>query len=130
MFASTQLVAMMFGFPDVCKVLVGPVLVLIPFPNFAMTIVSIPNNLKHFMAAGPVHNLLTSGTISNGDEGGIAMGVISNIIIGPSRYVLGSFKVIHGIAPASRHTSLTLGNSMNTIAIVIVPSPTRTALFG
>lgn len=130
MFASTQLVAVNFGFPDVCKVVIGPAVIPLPFPNFAMAITHIPNVFKYFMTAAPVHNLLTSGTTSNGDEGGAAMGVISNMVIGPSRYLLGSFKVFHGVAPAARHTSLTLNNGMNAPGCVLVPSPSRTCLFG
>ena len=53
---------------------------------------------------GPGENLLTQGTVANGDEAGVATGVVSNMITGPDRHVLGSAKTMAGAAPSSRLT--------------------------
>lgn len=41
----------------------------------------------------PMQNLLTTGTVSNGDEAGAELGVASGMILGPDKPVLGSSKV-------------------------------------
>ena len=130
MFATTQLIAMSFSFPDVCKVVVGVAIILLPFPNMGMASSHIPSVYNHYIGGGMVHNLLTFGTISNGDEAGTAMGVVSNMIIGPDQYILGSFKVFHSVTPASRQTSLTTNNSYNMIGLVLVPSLNVVILLG
>ncbi|AJQ97518.1 DUF4150 domain-containing protein [Gynuella sunshinyii] len=130
MFATTQLIAMSFAFPDVCKVIVGVAVIMLPFPNLAMASVHIPNVYNHYIGGGMVHNLLTFGTISNGDEAGVAMGIVSNVIIGPDQYLLGSFKVFHGVSPASRQTSMTTNNSYNMVGMVLVPSINTVILLG
>ena len=130
MFANTQLTAMSFSFPDVCKVIAGIAIILLPFPNMAMASSHIPVIYNHYISCGMAHNLLTFGTISNGDEAGTAMGIVSNIIIGPDQYILGSFKVFHSVAPASRLTSMTTNNFYNMVGMVLVPSINKVLLLG
>lgn len=125
MFATTQIIAMSLGFPDVCKTIVGVAVVPVPYPNIALSMSHIPNNLNQFFGGGSVHNLLTPGTLSSGDEAGAAMGLVSNIIKGPDQYVSGSVKVFNGVAPTARLTSPTINNGINAIGIVIVPSINR-----
>ena len=49
-------------------------------------------------------NLLTQGTVANGDEAGVSSGMVSNMITGPDRPILGSAKTMAGAAPSSRLT--------------------------
>ena len=81
MFANTQMSAINLGFPDVCKTLVVLVIVPIPYPNLAPTSTAIPNIPNLFIMAMPEHNLMTTVPMSNGDQPGIAMGVVSNLIM-------------------------------------------------
>lgn len=130
MFSTTQIGAMGLGFPDVCLTPAGPAVVPIPYPNISQSMVHIPNNLKQFHGGGAVHNLLTPGTITSGDEAGASTGVASDTVIGPETYLLGSFKVFNGVAPGARMTSLTLQNTTNAAGGTAVPSPNRVCLLG
>jgi len=132
MFAVTQLGAMSMGIPDVCKVPVLGVPVPTPFPNIAMSTTHVPNVENVLIAGGPAHNLMTAGTISNGDEAGAEGGLLSSLIIGPDTYVLGSMSVIWGTAPGARLTSVTghNGKPFNAPGIVMLPSQPTVMLLG
>jgi len=112
MFANTQMTAIDLGFPDVCKTIVGPAVVPIPYPNIATTSTAIPNIFNLFTVAMPDHNLMTTVPLSNGDEAGVAMGVVSNMIIGPVRHLFGSVKVFKSVMPATKMLSPTGQNGM------------------
>lgn len=122
MFANTNLCVMNFGFPDVCEVPtpVGPIPT--PFPNIAISITHIPSQFTVIIGGGLAENLVTQGTISNGDEAGLAMGVVSGIIMGPDRYIMGSFTVSIGCVFATRLTSITLANLDNIVGLSLTPS--------
>lgn len=132
MFATTQIVAISLAFPDVCKVPILGVPVPIPFPNIALSVTSVPIVLNVIIGGGPAHNLLTPGTISNGNEPGIELGIVSELEIGPNTYVMGSIKVFFGTAPAARMTSLTGQNGMpfNMIGMELSPSQVTVLLVG
>lgn len=124
MFINTNLGVMNLGFPDVCKTMVGPVMVPIPYPNIAVSVTHIPSQFKVIIGGGLAENLLTSGTVSNGDQAGIVMGLISNIVVGPDRPFLGSFKAMIGGVFSTRLTTINGQNGMpsNTVGISITPS--------
>ncbi|BFM48671.1 DUF4150 domain-containing protein [Marinomonas sp. THO17] len=124
MFANTQMPAMNLGFPDVCKTIIALAVVPIPYPNIAMTATAIPNVPNIFTMAMPNHNLMTMIPMSNGNQAGIAMGVVSSLIIGPSRHVFGSVKVFTSIMPATKMLSPTGQNGMvpNAPGITLTPS--------
>lgn len=127
MFINTNLGVMNLAFPDVCKTMVGPVMVPIPYPNIAVSVTHIPSQFKVIIGGGLAENLATSGTISNGDQVGIVMGLVSNLIIGPDRPFLGSFKVLIGGIFTTRLTSINGQNGMpsNAVGISITPSQIR-----
>jgi hypothetical protein len=127
MFINTNLGVMNLAFPDVCKTMVGPVMVPIPYPNIAVSVTHIPSQFKVIIGGGLAENLITSGTISNGDQVGIVMGLVSNLIIGPDRPFLGSFKVLIGGIFTTRLTSINGQNGMpsNAVGISITPSQIR-----
>ncbi|RBO81915.1 DUF4150 domain-containing protein [Marinomonas aquiplantarum] len=124
MFANTQMPAMNLGFPDVCKTIVALAVVPIPYPNIAMTTTAIPNVPNIFTMAMPNHNLMTMIPMSNGNQAGAAMGVVSSLIIGPSRHLFGSVKVFTSIMPATKMLSPTGQNGMvpNAPGLTLTPS--------
>lgn len=127
MFANCQMGGMDFAFPDVCLTPAppSPIPVPIPYPNIAMGNMAVPSQFKVLIAGGPAHNLATTIPISNGDQAGLALGVISHLIMGPCRHVTGAFTVLIGGAPASRLTSMTMQNLINCPGSRIVPSQVK-----
>ena len=117
------------GFPDVCKV-PTPVPVPTPFPNLAFSTTHIPSVLNVVIGGGLAENLLTTGTVSSGDEGGILMGLISQMIDGPDRPLLGSIKTMIGGIFATRLTTINTHNGLlpNTVGISITPAQFRVIL--
>lgn len=122
MFANTQMMGMDLGFPDVCLTPAGPVVVPIPYPNIAMGPTAIPNQLKVMIMAMPAHNLGTEIPLTNGDNAGVATGVASGTVMGPSKHLTGSFTVLWDGMPATRLTSMSLQNSTNAPGCRLVPS--------
>ena len=125
MFANSQMGGMAFAFPDVCKTPIPPVgPVPIPYPNMSMGMTNVPPCAKVFMGGTPAHNMGTQGTISNGDNAGVAGGVASNMMMGPDRKMTGAFSVLLQGMPATRMTSMTgqNGMSMNVPGVCLVPS--------
>jgi hypothetical protein len=121
MFANSQMMGMDLGFPDVCLTPM-PVPTPVPYPNIAMGPTAIPNVLNIFILAMPVHNLGTTTPLTNGDNAGVAMGVASGTVMGPSRHILGAFTCLFGGMPATRLTSMSLQNSTNAPGVRLVPS--------
>ncbi len=122
MFANTQMFAINFAFPDVCKTPIVLVPVPIPYPNFAFTSMAIPNVLNQFIMAMPIHNLMTQVPVSTGDEPGVLLGVVSNLIKGPCMHTMGSVKVFRAVMPATKMLSPTLQNGINVPGLTITPS--------
>lgn len=122
MFANCQLMGMDFAFPDVCLTPspAGPVP--IPYPNISAAPMAIPNVPTILFAGAPAHNLGTTIPMTNGDNPGIATGVASGVVMGPSRHLTGSFTVLLKGLPASRMTSVSLQNSTNAPGCRLVPS--------
>jgi len=126
MFANCQLGGMNFGFPDVCLTPspVGPIP--IPYPNTAMGLTANPATTckKIYLSCMPAHNLATQIPISMGDNAGVAGGVASGMVMGPSRHLMGSFGVIYEGTPATKMTSPTgqNGMSLNVPGMTLVPA--------
>ena len=128
MFANTQMAGMDFGFPDVCLTPVGPAVVPIPYPNMAMSPMGVPAAYNVLFMAAPAHNLSTVVPLTNGDNAGVATGVASGTVMGPSRHLTGAFSVLVGGMPATRLTSMSLQNSTNCPGMRVVPSQTKVLL--
>ena len=122
MFANTQMMGMDMAMPDVCLTPAGPAVVPIPYPNIAMGPTAIPNQTIVFIMAMPAHNLGTIIPLTNGDNAGVAMGVASGTVMGPSRHLTAAFTVLYGGMPATRLTSMSLQNSTNAPGARLVPS--------
>jgi hypothetical protein len=130
MFGNTNLGVMNLAFPDVCLTPspVGPVP--IPYPNIAVSATHVPSQFKVIVGGGVAENLLTAGTISNGDNAGVATGVASGMVMGPDRAMLGSFKTLIGGAFATRLTSMNIQNSTNAPGASLTPSQFKMLLLG
>ena len=129
MFGNINIAVTNFAFPDVCKIPM-PAPVPTPLLNIEISATHIPSQFKVIAGGGLSENLLTMGTVSNGDEAGVATGLISNVIIGPDRPLTFSLKIFKGGMPATKLTSLTLQNGMipNAIGLSLTPSQVRVLL--
>ena len=128
MFANSQMMGMDLAFPDVCLTPAGPVVVPIPYPNIAMGPTAIPNQFTVLIEAMPAHNMGTVTPLTNGDNAGVAMGVASGLVMGPSRHLTAAFTVLFGGMPATRLTSMSLQNSTNAPGVRLVPSQAKVLL--
>ncbi len=124
MFANTQMMGMDLGFPDVCLT-PTPAPVPIPYPNIAMGPMGVPAAYNVLMMCAPAHNMTTTIPMTNGDNPGIALGVASGLVMGPSRPVMPAFTSIVGFAPATRLTSINIQNSTNCPGVRVVPSQVK-----
>lgn len=127
MFANTQMMGVDTGFPDVCLTPVppAPAPVPIPYPNVTNGVIGMPAVFNVLLAGAPAHNLSTTIPLSNGDNPGIALGIASGMVMGPSRHILPSFTTIVGGMPATRMTSTTIQNSTNCPGVRMVPSQVK-----
>jgi len=121
MFANCQLMGVDLALPDVCLTPL-PIPVPVPYPNIALGSTAIPNALNILFLGMPAHNLATVTPLTNGDNAGINLGVVSGTVMGPSRHLTGSFTVLLKGSPATRLTSLSLQNSTNMVGMRSVPS--------
>lgn len=119
MFANCQMMGLDLAFPDVCKT---PPAIPIPYPNIALGPTAIPNAWNILFMCAPAHNLATVTPLTNGDNAGVTLGVISPSVMGPSRHLTGSFTVLLKGSPATRMTSLSVQNRSNALGMRIVPS--------
>ena len=122
MFANTQMMGMDMGFPDVCLTPAVPAPIPIPYPNIAMGPTASPSQTKVLVMGMPMHNMGTTTPLTNGDNAGVATGVASGTVMGPSRHVIGSFTTLVVGMPATRLTSMTIQNNTNVPGCRIVPS--------
>jgi hypothetical protein len=128
MFANTQMMGTDIGFPDVCLTPVGPAVAPIPYPNIAMGPMGAPAAYSVLFMSTPAHNMATIVAMTNGDNAGVAMGVASGTVMGPSRHLTGAFTVLVGGMPATRMTSMSLQNSTNCPGARLVPSQVKVLL--
>ena len=125
MFANTQMMGLDMGFPDVCLTPAGPAVVPIPYPNIATGPMGTPAAYNVLMGLAPAHTLSTVVPLTNGDNAGVATGVASATVMGPSRHLTGAFTVLVKGMPLTRMTSMSLQNSTNCPGMRIVPSKVK-----
>ncbi|MGR6874862.1 DUF4150 domain-containing protein [Pseudomonas sp. HK3] len=129
MFANCQMGGTNMGMPDVCKTPVGPAIVPLPYPNISMGATAMPSSaaMKVLIAGGFAHTVGTQIPMSNGDQPGVAGGLISGGIMGPTKFLMGSMATFFGGKPAARLTSMTgqNGSSMNVPGVTIAPAQTK-----
>jgi Domain of unknown function (DUF4150) len=124
MFVNTNLGVLNFAFPDVCFVPVLGVPVPTPFPNIALSFTDIPAQFEVIVGGGLAENLVTIGAISNGDQVGAEGGVVSHLIMGQFRSLLGSFKVFMGCIPCTHMLGIVGQNGLlpNMVGISLSPA--------
>jgi hypothetical protein len=127
-FANSQGGGQDFAFPDVCLTPTPGGPVPIPYPNFASGPMAVGAVYNILITAMPVHNMSTTIPMTNGDNAGVATGVASGMVMGPSRHLTGSFTVLMGGMPATKMTSMSLQNSTNIPGSRIAPSQTKVVL--
>ncbi|KFK97916.1 MULTISPECIES: DUF4150 domain-containing protein [unclassified Serratia (in: enterobacteria)] len=127
MFANCQLMGLDLAFPDVCLT-PTPTPTPIPYPDVAMGPTAIPNAYNLLLMGMPAHNMATVTPLTNGDNVGIATGVASGTVMGPSRHVTAAFTVLFKGTPATRLTSVSLQNSTNMVGMRTVPSQLKVLL--
>jgi hypothetical protein len=131
MFVNTQMCGMNMAAPDVCLTPVptpaGPVPVPIPYPNIALPMTAIPSQVKILILAMPAHNIMTNTPASNGDNAGVNMNPLSGLVMGPSKHLMGSLKVMYGGLPVTKMLNPTGQNGVSPGAFgtSLVPSQVK-----
>lgn len=124
MFANTQMSGIDMGFPDVCLTPM-PAPVPVPYPNVANGAMGVPAVYHALFMCAPAHNTSTLVPLTNGDNAGVAMGVASGTVMGPSRHVTAANTFLVGGMPGTRLTSMSLQNSTNCPGVRLAPSQTK-----
>ncbi len=124
MFANTQMMGTDLAFPDVCLTPL-PTPTPIAYPNVAIASMGVKAVYHVLWACAPAHNIGTTIPLSNGDNAGIALGVASGTVMGPSRHLTGAFTVLVGGLPTTRLSSVSMQNSTNTAGMRITPSQVK-----
>lgn len=123
MFAVTKQAGQCMAMPDVCKTPAPPgPPIPIPYPNIAMPMMGNPATLKVLIAGMPALTKASKITISNGDQAGVAGGVMSGKMMGAAEFVMGSMTVRLEGNPAVRLSDPTKQNEGNAIGSVLAPS--------
>lgn len=125
MFGNSQMMGLDVGFPDVCNTPTPAGPVPIPYPNLALGPMGVPAAYKVLFMGTPAHNMATTVPMTNGDNAGVAMGVASGSVMGPSRHLTAAFTCLVGGMPCTRMTSVALQNSTNCPGVRVVPSQVK-----
>ncbi len=132
MFALTMGPGMNFGFPDVCKT--PPFAEPIPYPNISESTTSAPAAYNVLIDCMPTLNQTSLGLVSEGDDAGVMMGLISEDISGMTPYLVGCFTIMADGPPVQRLTSVTgcnaMGMLLNGPGMCICPSQTQVLTLG
>ena len=128
MFGNSQMMGMDTGFPDVCLTPTPAGPVPIPYPNITAGPMGVPAAYTVMFMCTPAHNMGTVIPMTNGDNAGVATGVASGMVMGPSRHLTASFTTLVGCLPATRLTSASLQNSTNCPGCRVVPSQVKVTI--
>ena len=129
MFANNQLGGVDSGAPDVCLTPTpAGAPVPIPYPNAATGPMGVGGAYNVLMGGAPTHNLSTTVPLTNGDNAGVATGVASGTVMGPSRHMTAANTVLVGGVPATRVSSASLQNNTNCPGARLAPSQLKVLL--
>jgi hypothetical protein len=82
--------------------------------------------MKHFISMMPAHNMATMVPMSMGDNAGAIGGVMSGMMMGPARSIMGSVKVMTGGLPATKMLSPAMQNMTNApTGMTLAPSQVK-----
>ncbi|NUP14464.1 MAG: DUF4150 domain-containing protein [Polyangiaceae bacterium] len=107
--ASNKGPSLNFGFPDVCRTPIGPLIIPIPYPNFAAHAMAIPFSPVVSAAMIPALNLASVVPLTTGDEPGVAHWTV----MGPGTFDMGNPVVFIDMLPGINLTCPTSGNTCN-----------------
>jgi hypothetical protein len=114
------------GTPDTCNTPTPAGPVPIPYPNTSTGAAANPatTTLTVLTDGMPSFNQMTMITMSQGDEPGVNLGVVSGMVMGPTTFIQGSMTVFKEGAPCQRLTSTTGHNgvAMNCPGTCLAPS--------
>lgn len=134
MFSLTMGAGMELGFPDVCLTPIGPVPAPIPYPNISETATTAPAAYNILTDCMPTLNQVSMGLVSEGDEPGVEMGVISHLESGQTEHLVGCITIFADGLPVQRLTSVTGQNCLavlpNAPGVAIVPSQVTVLTLG
>lgn len=116
--------------PDVCLTPAppSPSPVPVPYPNACSGATAIGFCPKVLLLGAPAHTVLSCIPMTNGDNAGVALGQTSGTVMATSRHTTASNKVKWCGLPASRCTSRTKQNTVNTDGSRVSPSQTKVLL--
>jgi hypothetical protein len=113
MFAVTKEGGMLISFLDICRTVVGPDEVPIPYPNSAKPEIADPACDTVLICGMPALNFISKIPISEGDEPGELLGVVSEEIMGEASFIDCSANVILQGSPAVTLSAATIQNTCN-----------------
>lgn len=90
------------AFPDTCNVITPAGTIPTTFFNVDLSTTHLPGQIKTLVECTLAHNGISFGTLSNGDEAGLAMGILSGLIIGPGNWETFSLSTYIGGIPVTR----------------------------
>ncbi len=126
MFMLTMGDGMTMGFPDVCLTPAGPVPVPVPYPNISESIMAPDAAMNVLGDCMPTLHQLSDISLSEGDEAGVLLGVVSHLMSGETMWILGSETIMAEGLPVQRLTSIGGCNALEVLpngpATCIVPS--------
>lgn len=126
-YACCQLMGFDTGFPDVCLTPPGPVPV--TYLNVAAGMTAFPNVTTILVIGMPQHNMGTKIPFTNGDNPGVALGVASGSVMGPTQPVANcAYTVIVKGMPAMRMGTVSLQNRTNLVGVRSSPSQGTVAI--
>ena len=126
MFATTKPGGQHMAMPDVCKVPAPPAPPIpTPFPNIGMPASANPVTTKIMIDGMPALTKASKIQPTEGDQAGVAGGLVSGKIMGPSEYVMSSMKVKFEGNPAVFMGNTTKQNDGNAVGADLAPSQAK-----
>lgn len=113
--------------PDICLTPAPPAPspVPTPYPNVAAGPTAVGFCPKVLLLGAPAHTVSTTIPMTNGDNAGVNLGQMSGTVMASSRHTTASAKVKWCGLPASRVTSKTKQNTVNTDGTRVAPGQTK-----
>ena len=131
MFAATKAGGQLMAMPDVCKTPAPPgPPVPIPYPNTGMPAMASPVAQKVLICGMPALTKASKIQPTNGDQAGVAQGVVSGKIMGPAEIIMGSTKVKIEGNPAVFLGNPTKQNDGNAVGSIVQPSQNKVMIMG
>lgn len=118
------------GVVDACKMIVGPAVVVVVLPDIGLGPTATPDQLSFYSECMPARNIVSMISLTQGDEVGDLMGVLSELIMATAICTEGSENLFVGGPNAIKLTSPTIQNGINAIGIIKSPAGTTILVLG